>query len=377
MYDPAANQWTNTEYLMQKRRFHTATRLLDGRVLVTGGDTGTYDNPLRSAELYDPQTGHWTTAGNMLYPRVHHTATLLASGKVLVVGGYNGSNWCLDQCEVYDPADGPNGTWSPAGAGTLAQGRASHTATRLADGKVLVTGGWYYTPGDGTIATCEVYDAGTGSWTGAGVLDVGKEYHTATLLPDGRVLVTGGIDYSYSTLKGCRIGTPPEGGSGLWEWTSTGNMLDRQMYHSASLLPDGTVLVTGGLDDVAHVKLSSCEIFDPSQGMWTPTDAMSTPRLWHTTTLLDSGLVLTAAGENASAALDTAEVYGIGNAPASPCDYEFLGEVRGPAGDPIFTPIGLTSRGPRETSSSTSPTTTTATLQKWRQHGYRAPLRKF
>ena len=110
--------------------------------------------------------------------RNQHTATLLANGKVLVAGG--GDN--LATAELYDPA---TGTWTFTGS--LNAGRGAHTAALLSDGKVLVAGG-----GD-NLATAELYDPATGTWTFTGSLNAGRYLHTSTLLTNGRVLIAGGL----------------------------------------------------------------------------------------------------------------------------------------------------------------------------------------
>lgn len=134
--------FTPTGSMATARYFHTATRLVDGKVLITGGFAQNGNNccALQSAEVYDPATGLFSpTAGDMTTGRSNHTATLLADGKVLIAGGYflDGTFGPLQSAEVYDPA---TGTFSPT-PGNMARSRYQHTATRLSDGKVLVVGG--------------------------------------------------------------------------------------------------------------------------------------------------------------------------------------------------------------------------------------------
>jgi WD40 repeat protein len=125
---------------------HTATLLPNGKVLVAGGDmTGT-------AELYDPATGNWTATGAMSTARSHHAAVLLNNGKVLVVGGGRKTEWIASpETELYDPA---TGKWRLTGA--LHTGSFFFTtATLLPDGKVLIAGG--HSP-NGPISSTEIYD---------------------------------------------------------------------------------------------------------------------------------------------------------------------------------------------------------------------------
>ena len=128
--------------------------LRNGKVLVAGGyATG----PLATAELYDPATGAWSATGSLKTARFDHTATLLADGKVLVAAGYNGSI-VVRSAELYDPV---TGTWQTTGQ--LTRARENHTATLLSDGRVLVAGG-NDTIGNG-LDDAEIYDPASGTWS--------------------------------------------------------------------------------------------------------------------------------------------------------------------------------------------------------------------
>jgi ELWxxDGT repeat protein/VCBS repeat-containing protein len=127
-----------------------------------------------------PRNLTWTVTGNLGARRRYHTATLLTNGKVLVTGGYGQGNGALSSAESYDPV---TGVWTATG--TMREKRGAHTATLLQNGLVLVAGGG--------IKQTETYDPATGTWTNAGTLNAFHANHTATLLPDGKVLVAGGI----------------------------------------------------------------------------------------------------------------------------------------------------------------------------------------
>jgi hypothetical protein len=192
-YDPASGRWVPTGAMSVARRGHTATRLADGRVLVTGGEIccGTSaDTTLATAEIYDPAAGTFSSTGSMAAARSFQAATLLADGKVLVTGGFAGGNTALGAAEVYDPS---TGRFTPAG--TMATARLEHAAVPLTDGRVLVLGG-LQAVGDtfAPSATTEIYEPSTGRWHGGPALDLARAASTVTLLRSGKVLVFGGAD---------------------------------------------------------------------------------------------------------------------------------------------------------------------------------------
>jgi N-acetylneuraminic acid mutarotase len=173
------------------------------------------------------------------------------------------------------------------GTGNLITAREYHTATLLASGQVLVAGGY----NGRVLASSEIYNPSTGAWTGTGNLATAREYHTATLLASGSVLVTGG--YNAGALASSEIYNPSTG-----VWAGTGSLATARYYHTATLLPSGKVLVTGGQDAYGDV-LIACEIYNPSNGTWTATGSLVTARQYHTATLLANGQVLVAGGQDA------------------------------------------------------------------------------
>ncbi|MBV9957437.1 MAG: tandem-95 repeat protein, partial [Acidobacteria bacterium] len=267
-----APRWLMTGSLNTGRAGHTATLLLNGKVLVAGGSSssGTLFN---SAELYDPATGTWTLTGNIIEGRINHTATLLPDGRVLVVGGDTNAGRSA-HAELYNPA---TGQWSSTGS--LNTGRINHTATLLSNGKVLVAGGFGFS---GLVTRAELYDPATGTWSNTGNLNAGRFAHTAVLLRDGSVLVAGGTDNN-NILDSAELYNPATG-----TWSVTGSLSVRRDATEAVLLPNGKVLIAGGNSQSTFglFVTNTAELYDPATGRWTRTGDLITRRLSHTTTRL-------------------------------------------------------------------------------------------
>jgi hypothetical protein len=296
------------------RGFATAARLTDGRVLVAGGNPGGWDfaGPLiASAELYDPTTGTFGPTGSMTTARDVHTATLLLDGRVLITGGEDRFRHPLATAETYDPK---TGTFSPTGS--MKAARDLHVATLLADGRVLVTGGTpfgiYNSDGGQVLASAEVYDPKTGTFSPTGSMAVPRASHTATLLKDGRVLVIGGAK---ANVDG--TGTIGVASAELWnpktgKFTTTGSMTVARTFQEATLLADGRVLVTGGCADGWYWNdnfYAEAEVYDPKTGRFTATGSMVDALVAQTATLLLDGRVLIAGGFDGRAHVTTTELY--------------------------------------------------------------------
>jgi hypothetical protein len=183
-----------------------------------------------------------------------------------------------------------------ASTSNLVSVRTNHVAALLPNGKVLITGG---INGSTYPTTAQVYDPVAGTWSNAASMSTGRTNHTATLLPNGKVLVTGG-----SSLASAELYDPAPG-----TWSTASPMAQIRSGHTATLLSNGKVLVAGG-ETSGSIHVTTAEVYDPATGTWSTTGAMASPRSGHTATLLPNGKVLVMGGRSASSTyLATAEVY--------------------------------------------------------------------
>jgi hypothetical protein len=192
---------------------------------------------------------------------------------------------------------------SVTAAATMASARSGHTATLLRDGKVIITGGMN---GNGNyFDSVEIFDPAADKFKGARSLSVGRVGHTATLLPDGKVLIAGGFNGTY--VQGAELYDPAAN-----IITPTGPMTAPRSEHVAVPLDNGRILLIGGVGE-GYTFLATAEIYDPTTGKFTSTGSMTTPREGHTATLLKNGKVLVAGGHkdrrDAMTVFSSAELY--------------------------------------------------------------------
>lgn len=282
-------QWASTG-LVSTRVGHTATLLsnspsLYGKVLVAGGTTSS--GVAATALIYDMATGQTTSLATSNQPRTNHTATLLPNGNVLLVGGVNPSGGTRPPVEIYNSS---SGMWAVSSYTPMLGGsRSMHTSTLLNNGKVLSTGGKFST--GYSLPITELYDSTSGTWLQimeSSPQHVARYGHTATMLPNGKVLVVGGKSVNGdSSLGSAELYDPVSG-----QWIQTGGLHAARWQHTATLLPNGKVLVAGG-----EYAGGTAELYDSDTGQWTATtNNLSAQHQQHTATLLPSGKVLVAGG---------------------------------------------------------------------------------
>ena len=292
--------WTPTGAMVIPRALSGVAKLPSGKILVVGGYNVSIGY-MKSVDLYDPETGAWTLASPM--PTPHRViATTLPNGDVLALGEDTEN----PKPTAYRYNEG-TGLWSSAGTPSIS--RFSPVSVLLPSGKVLLAGG--YVGGccigpSGTYATAEVLDPAMNTWSPVASMGTSRFVHTGTLLPNGKVLVAGGSQRDGPTLiySSAELFDPV-----FSTWSYTGPMLHQRANHTATLLPSGKVLVTGGNASDFSTYQATAELFDPVSNFWTSAAPMGTTRTRHTAVLLASGKVLVAGGDNSGGALSSAEVY--------------------------------------------------------------------
>ncbi len=287
------------------RRDHTATLLNNQKVLIAGGNTSSTGASLATAEIYDPGTGKFTaTTGSMTVGRQLHTATLMIDGRVLLVGGMSDPDTVVDSAEIYDPTTNRFTAVSAA----MSSARAGHAATRLKDGRVYFVGG-YSTSDSFTseLSTVESFNPSTEAFnTGLGMLVPRPYGPTVTLLNDDRILVVGGANVAVADNPGAEIA------SGTIPMFSAVDY-DLRTFATATLMPGGQVLVTGG-GAMRVGQVATAALFDPNSKTFTDTTGnMTTARMFHTATPLSESKVLIVGGRNASGVRADADIYEAGS----------------------------------------------------------------
>jgi hypothetical protein len=322
-YNPQANSWSFLSQGIGPQRFgHTATLTTNGDLRLLGGlscadpqgPSGPQSNcPSRQAvpsvTSIIPRLAPWSATTGMQSPRGNHTSTLLPDGKILIAGGTNGPN-VLATSELFDPI-----SMTYSAAGTLREPRDLHTATLLPNGKVLVAGGFTTnSTSTGPTSGSEIYYPETRSWVPTSSMSTPRDNHTATLMGDGNVLVVGGYaGGSYLSSAQIYFSTAAA-------WRTIAPMNVARALHGVTLLQDGRILVSGGIN--ATGVQGSVEIYDPVAGSWSLAKCMNggvgaacaggvgvVRAHSHRMTLLLDGRVLLTGGNDGSGEVDLSSIY--------------------------------------------------------------------
>lgn len=290
--------------------------------------------------------GRVTRAGTLQAARLHHTATLLADGRVLVVGGRGADGFTtLTSCELFEPKKARWARCAPLGTA-----RSHHAATRLADGRVLVTGGTTHDAQGGTnrfvaLASAELYDPAKDAWSPAAPMAEARNGHTATLLDDGAVLVVGGAREQRVHLASVERYEP-----GKDAWRAEKPLAVARWLHAAVRASDGQVVVVGGRSNAGEggkgpgVSIADVERFDPATGAWATLPAMSEPRQRTAVVALPAdGGVVVIGGQTATSSTNYAETWTPGLAEWAPFQNHLSMSLSGhtgtqlPSGDLVVT----------------------------------------
>ncbi len=312
-FAPAPNDLPSPRY------FHTSTLLPDGTILVAGGSNG--PNILNTGAIYDPATETWSpAANNMRDVRDLHTATLLPDGRVLLAGGFSTratSTGSIAGCEIYYP---DTKLFLPTGS--MLSPRSNHTTNLMPDGNPVAVGG--YGLNDQITATAEVYYSTAARWQSLASMANARALHATVLLKDGRLLAIGGIN-SGGVLTSVEAYDPTTN-----SWSAMASLPHPLYDETATLLFDGRVLVAGGNDGFGEYNASY--YYDPIANSWTPTSsvpALLQPRFGHSATLLPNGTVMITGGQTQYGPIpDAIEVFHVNGSSWVSNGYHFSSGAR-------------------------------------------------
>ena len=268
LIDPATGRVTLLPQRLLGRIHQTITSGWDDLVVVAGGVEllETYWSPVDRVDLFRPSRNEWVLGAPLRHPRSDHAATALQDGRVLVTGG-NADTKLMAWTEIYNPR---TDRWTEAAP--MPRARTQHSAVTLFDGRVLVTGGLDYNgaPTDTTF----IYDPRTDSWSDGPLMTSARNQQVVVALPNGDVLLAGGNGVSSGTSELYLFDQS--------RFVASGTLVTPRLVAQAAALPDGRVVLSGGLPVRMHefAPLRSAEIWDPKTGLWSELPSAPTPRAW-------------------------------------------------------------------------------------------------
>lgn len=314
LYSPYSGSLAPHASLGTARAAHVAFTLPNGKIIVAGGYNpyvGTsFDPAFKSSEIYDPNTKAFSPGPDMNFPRRNHVATALKDGRILITGGIQliGRGFgASPNTEVFNPAT----NLFDAGE-RMTDGRWLHTATLLKDGKVLIAGGRNNNCTENCLIyalnSAEIYDPATGHYTATGPMHIARYNHTATALADGRVLILGGETTDDLGTGNDQVGTAEIYDPATGQFTTWTSLLLPRSSHQAVELLNGKILVMGGLRASA-VGTDQTEIFDPETGESRPGPTLNDFHVRSSAIRLSNGEVFLFAGWNGAQPGNYGETY--------------------------------------------------------------------
>lgn len=279
IYDPATNNWAPAAPMNTPRALHQAVVLNDGRVYVCGGSTSisgadpvaqllsVISSATATAEIYNPASNTWSGAASLSSARTGHAAQLLSDGRVLVAGGvqagFLGIPSFLSSATRYNPSTNSYNATASMGGG----GRALLQGTRLADGRVIMTGGLTADILSQTItavSAVSIYNNSTNTWQNGPNMSIGRYAHTITRLANNDVLVAGGVSGTASATTNAVPVASCEAYTTANTWVAKSPMLGDRAAHGAALTKDGKrVLIVGGANGLGLINPGTSELYVP------------------------------------------------------------------------------------------------------------------
>ena len=308
IYAPETDTWILTDSVMTEDSsgyliYSPAARLSDGKVasvaLSEEAQSGNAGDVASAIALFDPESDEWTHLSDIPSNRIFVSIFAVDDKEIVVVSGLDLEAMSSSQAtiepeslvESYSLDTGEWQTLDPMNEAAMEQ-----TLVALDDGRIIATGGISDLRTLSGTARAEIFDPATGSWTPTGDMNAPRLTVKAIALEDGRALATGGLDQYASTSGDSPDSETYDPVTGVW--TLTGPMSVQRMSHTLTLLPDGRVLAAGGEDPKGsdYFLYSSTEIFDPETNTWSAGPELSQPRANHSATLMPDGRVLLAGG---------------------------------------------------------------------------------